>query len=118
MSIKVIKNQVIKKFVDIFDDYIKVNLPMENNYYILNYISYKKLVYKEKIDCFLEELKKYYFFNKQYYVTRRPNTYKNFTTVVRQICNRNGVVFETSSKYDNGKYCPEYRIYDSNVMQT
>ena len=116
MSNKVIKNQVIRKFVDIFDDYLKVNLPIENDYYVLNYIAYKKMVYKEKIDYFLEELKKYYFYNKQYYVTRRPTTYKNFTTVIRQVCKRNGLVFETSSKYTNGKYSPEYHIYISKVM--
>ena len=34
MSNKVIKNQVIRKFVDIFDDYLKVNLPIENDYYV------------------------------------------------------------------------------------
>ena len=107
----VMKNQVIKKRVDIFDDFVKTNFPQENNYYILNLVTYKKNMYENTIDAFVEQLKNYYFHNKQYYINRVPITYKNFTTIIRQICKMNNIVFEIYTKYDNSKYSPEYRIF-------
>ena len=36
------KNQVIKKYVDIFDDFVTSHFTHENNYYIFNNLVFKK----------------------------------------------------------------------------
>lgn len=105
------KYQIIKLYVDFFDTFIKENFPHEEKYYILTHDLYKKLNYEDKIQDFTTKLSNYYFFNKQYYVTRDPLTYKNFITIIRQICNRNNVVYKLISRYTNSIYSPKYHIY-------
>ena len=105
------KNQIIKKHVDFFDDFIKENFILENDYYIFNNIVFKKLEYENKIPDFLEQLKSYYFKNKHYYLERNPITYNQFNTLMRQICKNNDLMFKTKIKYQSSKYTIEYYIH-------
>lgn len=105
------KYQIIKLYVDFFEDFVKQNFPYENGYYILTHDLYKKLNYENKIQNFTNRLITYYFCNKQYYVTRSPIVYKNFVTIIRQICNRNDIVYKLISRYTNSLYNPKYHIY-------
>ena len=104
------KNQVVKKYVDIFDDFVKTNFVRENNHYIFNNLIFKKLVYEDKITKFVESLKEYYYENKHFYLNRLPITYKQFNTLIRQICKRNEIKISTSVKYESSKYTTEYHI--------
>lgn len=105
------KNQIIKKKVDFFNDFIKENFVLENDYYIFNNIVFKKLEYENKLPEFLETLKDYYFKNKHYYLERYPINYNQFNTLVRQICKNNDIIFNTKIKYQSSKYTIEYYIY-------
>ena len=62
------KNQVIKNYVDIFDNFVKLNFIYENNYYIFNNLVFKKLSYEGQIESFLDQLKGYYYKNKHFYI--------------------------------------------------
>ena len=105
------KNQIIKLYVEPFEDFVKENFQQENNYYIFNHITFKRLEYDNKISYFLESLKEYYFKNKYYYLERNPITFNQFNTVIRQICKRNDVKFDSNIKYNSSKYSIEYFIY-------
>jgi len=105
------QNQVIKKYVDIFDHFVETNFLLENNYYIFNYFVFKKIVYEEKTDDFLNRLKDYYYKNKHFYVERPCLTYNQFNTILRQVCKRNNIPIEIKVKYENSKYSPEYHIF-------
>ena len=105
------KNQIIKKYVDFLNEFIKENFILENDYYIFNNIVFKKLEYEDKIQDFLEKLKDYYFKNKHYYLERNPINYNQFNTIIRQLCKNNDIVFNSKIKYQNSKYSIEYYIY-------
>lgn len=104
------KNQVIKKYVDIFDDFVKNNFVHENNYYIFNYLTFKKIIYEGQIESFLTQLKDYYYKNKHFYIERSDITHNQFNTILRQICKKNNIHIEIKIKYENSKYSPEYHI--------
>ena len=104
------KNQIIKKYIDFFKDFVKENFMIENDYYIFNIIVFKQLEYENKIPSFLENLKEYYYKNKHYYLERDPITYNQFNTILRQICNNNEINFSNKIKYQSSKYSIEYYI--------
>tara|TARA_Y100000816_G_C25918113_1_gene478804 strand:+ start:269 stop:595 length:327 start_codon:yes stop_codon:yes gene_type:complete len=105
------KNQIIKKNVDFFNEFIKENFILENDYYIFNNIVFKKLEYENKVQEFLEKLKDYYFKNKHYYLERNPIKYNQFNTIIRQLCKNNDILFNSKIKYQSSKYNIEYYIY-------
>lgn len=108
------KNQIIKSFVDNFEDFIKENFQKENDCYLYNYICFKRLEYEDKIKPFLESLKQFYYKNKHYYIEREPISFNQFNTVLRQILKRNDIKFHSNIKYNSSKYSIEYFIYFDN----
>ena len=103
-------NQIIKKYVDIFDDFVKENFNYEQDQYVYNILIFKKLIYNEKVEGFLKELENYYYKNKHFYLTRLPINYNTFNTILRQIMKKNNIIYEKNIKYINSKYSVEYKI--------
>jgi len=79
-------------------------------YYLLNNDSYKKGNFNGLNTPFLENCKPFYFLSKQKYLERTV-TYNNLTTVIRQICNFNKIVYTSKIKYDKSTYSICYYIY-------
>lgn len=104
-------NQIIKNNVDIFDSYITNFFIKENEYYLFNEDLFKSMIYNNNIYNFLEKLKNYYYKSKYYYLLRKPITYIQFSTILRQICNKNNIRFEKNIKYKMSKYNVEYKLY-------
>jgi hypothetical protein len=105
------KNQVLKKNVDIFRDFVESHFIYENNYFIFNYLTFKKIIYEGQIEGFLTQLKEYYYKNKYFYIERPNVTYNQFNTILRQICKMNNIHIEIKIKFENSKYSPEYHIF-------
>lgn len=105
------KNQVIKKYIDFFDGFVESHFIFENGYYIFNNLVFKKLVYENHLSLFLNQLKKYYYKNKLFYIERNGMSFNQFTTILRQICKKNNIDTKKIIKYENSKYCPEYHIF-------
>jgi len=81
-----------------------------NNYYIFNNIAFKKGVFDESIQKFINYCIPYYHLSKRKYL-EKTLTYNSFTTIIRQICNYNNIVFSSEIKYDKSKYNIVYFIY-------
>jgi len=81
-----------------------------DKYYIIDYISYKKAEYLNKLSTFYDELLPYYYTSKQHYITRK-STYNSFITILRQICKQNNLHYISKIKYANSKYEIIYYIY-------
>lgn len=81
-----------------------------DKYYIFNNYSFKKGVYENKIDIFIEEIKSYYHNSKKKYVERNMN-YNNFVTILRQICNYLNLSYTSVIKYCKSDYNIQYYIY-------
>jgi hypothetical protein len=81
-----------------------------DKYYIFNYNSYKKGIFNDIIPNFIKECTSYYYLSKRKYLERKQ-TYKNFLTIIRQICNFNNITYTSQIKYDKSTYGIEYFIH-------
>jgi hypothetical protein len=117
------KNQIIKKYVPFFNDFLKKIGFQEKNYILFNIEHYKKIEGTQMIEDFIEELFPYYYKNKLNYVTRDTYSYKQFITIMRQIAKNNNIEFTYKIKYIKSKHYIEYYFYifediysDKNVL--
>ena len=82
-------SQIFKKRIDplyIFEFIQKYGNKRNNEQYVFNHISYKKANYNNDVQKLINYLVNYYHKSKQFYLTRNMN-YKNFVTIIRQVCN-------------------------------
>ena len=105
-------SQIFKKRIDpsyIFEFIQKYGNKRNNEQYVFNHISYKKANYNNDVQKLINYLVNYYHKSKQFYLTRNMN-YKNFVTIIRQVCNY--LCIPTSKiVYSNSKYNINYVIY-------
>jgi len=79
-------------------------------YYMFNLDAYKKGVYTEEIQKFMELCKPYYYQSKCKYLEKKL-TYNSFTTIMRQICNFNQITYTSKIIYSKSHYNIVYYIY-------
>jgi hypothetical protein len=80
-----------------------------DKFYTLNLDAYKKGIYNNNIQQFIETCKSYYHISKQKYLERKI-TYNSFTTILRQICNNNNINYTYKIKYNKSTYSIYYYI--------
>lgn len=108
------KNQLLKGFVEEFEPFIKKHCMQEENKYIVDVNTFKKISYEDELTKFIETLKKYYYKNKFYYLDESSMTYNRFSTIIRQVCKNNDVSYVRDVKYIMSKYTVSYKIsFDS-----
>ena len=107
MSAQLFKSIIPKK--KIYDLLEIISIKTDKNF-IVNKDAFKKGIFNNTIQNFLEECKSYYHSSKQKYITKKLS-YNSFTTVVRQICNSNKIVYTSKIKYNNSTYDIIYYIY-------
>lgn len=78
--------------------------------YVFNNSAYKKGLFTNTLQPFIEECKPYYHVSKRKYLERKL-TYASFTTILRQICNCNKTTYTSQIKYENSTYDIMYYIY-------
>jgi hypothetical protein len=81
-----------------------------DKYYTVNNETYKKGLFTNDIQNFMEVCKPYYRISKQKYLDRKLS-FNNFTTVLRQICNLNKIKYTSHIKYDKSKYDIVYYVF-------
>jgi hypothetical protein len=107
MSTQIFKNNVPN---DILFELLDSICLRNEKHYTFNNDSFKKGVFKELIQKFLENSRQYYHISKRKYLDRKL-TYNSFTTVLRQICNSNKITYTSQIKYDKSSYSIVYYIY-------
>jgi hypothetical protein len=105
------KNQILKRPVEFFEEYLVLFGTLEQEYVLININHFKRAQYGDKLKEFLERVEPYYHNSKKNYVTRPNMSYMNFITVLRQISHMNGVFFDYKIKYTNSKHYIEYYFY-------
>ena len=83
----------------------------EIKYYLIDNTSFKKSLFNNKLQPFLDSLEKYYHLSKKFYIKRKLN-YTKFITVLRQICKKNKIPFSSTIKYDKSSYNIIYYVYN------
>ena len=105
-------NQTFKKNIPsetLFELLDSICLKNEKHY-TLTIESFKKGVFKDVVQKFIEFCKPYYHISKQKYLERKL-TYNSFATIIRQICNANKITYTSQIKYDKSAYNIVYYIY-------
>jgi len=72
--------------------------------------AYRKLMFYQYHEPFCESIKENYHLGKRFYLERKM-TYNSFTTIIRQICKANHIMFSSQIKYNESKYNIDYYIY-------
>jgi hypothetical protein len=85
-----------------------------DNYYVIDFNSYRKLLFYNLDEKLKSDMANYYHLSKQFYVTREM-TYKSFTNVIRHICKNVNVVFTSQMKYCESKYNIVYYVFYKDV---
>jgi len=81
-----------------------------NNYFLFDLNAFKKMLFNKHHEQFIETLKPYYHLGKQFYL-ERDVTYNMFTTLLRQICKHNAIMYTSQIKYNESNYNIQYMVY-------
>ena len=97
---------------NILIDFLKKYCDLNNDkYFIFSNTIFKKIKFKlENLDNFYNEIKQYYFKSKLFYL-ERDKTYKNFVTILRQICKYHAIPYTSKILYSKSTYEIKYFIY-------
>ena len=107
MSSQIFKKKIPK---EILFNFLEKNSKKKNNSFIFTKTSFKKAQFNNLIEPFCESLKEYYHKSKLKYLERKIN-YKNFITIIRQICKSVHIPFTSKIVYDKSKYEIVYTIF-------
>jgi len=107
MSSQIFKQQIP---TDLLFSLLELVTIKNDKHYTFDVISFKKGVFSQSIADFLIKCKPYYYASKYKYIDRKL-TYNSFTTILRQICNYNKIVYTSQIKYDKSDYNIVYYIY-------
>ena len=96
-----------KILLDLLNTYCEKN----KDHFIFSKTSFKKMKLQiTQLNNFYEIIKPYYFKSKQFYLDRDKN-YKNFITIIRQICKYNHMPYTSKIIYLQSTYEIKYFIY-------
>jgi hypothetical protein len=107
MSTQIFKKKISNEFLF---ELLNIICLKNEKHYTFNVESFKKGIFKENIQQFIENCKPYYHISKRKYLEKKL-TYNTFTTVLRQICNFNKITYTSQIKYDKSTYDIIYYIY-------
>ena len=105
-------NQIIKSKIpnELLFELLHSLCIKNDKHYIFNLNAFKKGIFNNKIKEFIEKCLPYYYISKKKYLERKL-TYTNFTTILRQICNYNKLIYTSQIKYEKSSYNIIYYIY-------
>lgn len=107
MSGQIFKNPVPNvKLIELLDN---IAIKTEKCY-VINNNCYKKGIFNNQIQNFINTCIPYYHISKRKYLERNL-TYNSFITIIRQICNFNKITYTSKIKYDKSTYDIIYYIY-------
>jgi hypothetical protein len=109
MSSQLFKNKIP---TELLMSLLKQNCTKHNNYYLFNNASFKRGILNQTIEPFINSIKEYYHLSKQKYLTK-PRSYNMFTTILRQICKHNNILFNSQIIYDKSDYEIIYYVFVS-----
>ncbi len=93
-----------------FYEFLNKYCNLEKNKLIFNKASLKRAKLEKAVEPFCEDLKKYYFPSKHFYLEREP-LYKNIATIIRQLCKYLHIPYTSRIKYSKSKYEIVYIIF-------
>ena len=93
-----------------FYEFLNKYCDTEKNKLVFNKAALKRAKLDKAVEPFCEDLKKYYFPSKHFYLEREP-LYKNIATIIRQLCKYLQIPYVSRIKYSKSKYEIVYIIF-------
>ena len=109
----------IEKYpLDKLYEFFKENAILQGEKYFFDVNLYRKGIFNKNITNFVNTIEPYYKQQKKFYITRAL-TYKNFMTILRQLCRSHNIEYTNKVRYINNSYQIEYlfNIKDENQNQ-
>lgn len=105
-------SQIFKENMDknLLFNFLEQICDKTDKYYVFDLNAYKRSQILDLTSAFCQSIKKYYYDSKKYYVERILD-YNKLSTIIRQICNFNSILFSTKIVYSKSKYSIPYHIY-------
>lgn len=104
-------SQIFKNLIpiEVFNNFLNdISLKIDDKY-VINHNCFKRGIYNEIIQKFIENCKEFYYLSKRKYIERKL-TYSSFLTIIRQICNSHKITYTSQIKYDKSTYEIVYYI--------
>jgi hypothetical protein len=98
--------------IDILFNFLKKICDIKDCSYVFTNESYKRSILLNNLNEFIDNVKEYYHFSKQYYVNRKMS-FNKIVTIIRQICKNNSVNYTSKIIYNNSIYNIVYYISNS-----
>lgn len=99
-----IPKKILIEFLDAF-------CTKKDTHFIFSNTIFKKIKFEPKnLEDFYNNIKPYYFKSKLFYL-ERDKTYKNFITILRQICKYHAIAYTSKIIYSKSTYEIKYFIY-------
>lgn len=107
MSNKIFRVNIPPKFL--FDLLDQICFKTDK-YYLIDINCYKKLLFHNLHEPFIESLLFYYHLSKHFYLTRKF-TYNSFINIIRHICKNANILYVPKGNYFKSEYHINYLIY-------
>ena len=109
-------NQIFKDKMscDVLYDLLDQICLRKDKYYFMDETAYRKMLFHNLHEPFLNYLRPYYHVSKTFYLDREF-TYNSFTNIVRQVCKHLEIVFESEIKYCHSKYYINFFIMPKSI---
>ena len=107
-------SQVFKKPIPkniLFDFLERIGCQKTDKYYIVDITAFKRAVYNNDLEMFIQSIKEYYYMSKLHYIDMTHASYNKFNTIIRQLCKCNNVAFSKNIKYDKSTYSVVYNVH-------
>jgi len=96
---------------NILIDFLKEHCSHNSVYYTFSKVNFKKIKFQNGVlENFFTDIKPFYFKSKLFYL-ERDKTYKNFITILRQICKFHAIPYTSKIVYSKSTYEIKYFIY-------
>jgi len=82
----------------------------ENNYHVIDFITYKKIVFHNFQEEWLDKLLNHYHISKQFYITRKFS-FQSFITIIRQLCKYFDIKYDYIYDKNQSYQYLKYRLY-------
>ena len=102
---KPIPNNILFNFLD------KMGCKKTDKCYIVDITAYKRAIYNNDLEIFINDIKEYYYTSKLHYLDISHMSHNKFNTIIRQICKCNNILFSKYIKYDKSTYSVVYNVY-------
>lgn len=111
---QIFKSVIQKKIL--FNFLETIGCQKTDKYYIIDITAFKKSIYNNDLEMFIQSIKEYYHSSKLHYIDMTHMSHNRFNTIIRQLCKFNNIEFSKYIKYDKSTYSVVYKLHHNETI--